>query len=263
MLDTPGNAGKGGCPLFDYGNGVKQTLSRNADYQLQDLTAVTSSSSSVLDWHYEYNSTGNVDMIEDVDDTNANQFFAYTPVGQLSAALSGSYGVITYLYDLAGNRQARDIYPSYASPPSLEEDYAYQADSSRLDTVTVDTDVFTYLYDAVGNQTFSPKTGAAKTYDQNGRLRSVAGGGNGDATYFINALGQRVEKAIVGGDGVHYHFDQQGKLVAEHDKTTGAMRVEYIYANGQLIAQVDSDNIKDSDGDGKDESWEQQYFGDL
>jgi len=61
-------------------------------------------------------------------------------------------------------------------------------------------------------------------------------GSLGATTYQVNALGQRVRKSGSSMDTV-YHYDRQGKLIAETD-AAGSLKREIIYLNDIPLAVV-------------------------
>jgi RHS repeat-associated protein len=55
--------------------------------------------------------------------------------------------------------------------------------------------------------------------------------------YVYNALNQRVKKTVQGQTTTVFHYDLQGKLIAETD-ATGTTLVEYFYLGDQLLAMI-------------------------
>ena len=78
-------------------------------------------------------------------------------------------------------------------------------------------------------------------YDDRNRLVSIDDGGGSLGTYLYNALGQRVIKTA-GGTTSHFHYDQNGQLIAESDNT-GAVLREYLFANGTLVGLINIGNV--------------------
>ena len=62
-------------------------------------------------------------------------------------------------------------------------------------------------------------------------------------TYKLNGLGQRVSEAF-SGNTTHYIHDVRGNVIAEADGSTGTTTMEYVWMEGELLAQIDgSGNI--------------------
>ena len=84
------------------------------------------------------------------------------------------------------------------------------------------------------------------TYDQRGRLIAASGaGGSGNVTaqYRVNALGQRVAKALGGttpagtNPDIRYVYDAQGRLIAE-TLPNGQTVKEYLYLHDLPVAVI-------------------------
>ena len=72
------------------------------------------------------------------------------------------------------------------------------------------------------------------------------------AEYVHNGLGQRVIKAVSGGDTIHFHYGLGGELLLE-SRTDGSTVREYVYLNGRplaMLADGTPDGTPDADADG-------------
>jgi len=175
---------------------------------------------------YTYDYNGNLISIEGTNTPWYNQDFVYDELNRLMSA-TGRYGNINYSYDKARNRSAREI-------NGQDETYSYLIGTDKLGMVTGSEEI-SYGYDANGNTTvIGTRT---LVYNQNNRLIEVQEGGTILAKYTYNGLGQRVMKEA---DGVTtlYHYDLNGKLIAESDDQ-GNMTAEYLYAGKIRLAMVD------------------------
>lgn len=92
----------------------------------------------------------------------------------------------------------------------------------------------TYSYDAMGNVT-SDGTHSYQ-YDAENRLVAVDGGTT--ATYTYDHQNRRV-KSVAGANSIHYVWEGN-QVLAEHDVTNGAVKVDYIYSNGQMVAKEET-----------------------
>jgi RHS repeat-associated protein len=101
------------------------------------------------------------------------------------------------------------------------------APTNRIATVSG----VSYSYDAAGNVV---SDGAhSYSYDAENRVVSVDGGGT--AQYGYDHRNWRVKK--IAGAAIHYIWER-GQVIAEHDASTGAVQVDYVYAGGRMIAKV-------------------------
>lgn len=94
------------------------------------------------------------------------------------------------------------------------------------------------LYDAVGNIIINGEQ--QFTYNAAGRL-TQAMNPTGTSNYLYNFLGQRVAKATA-GTVTHYHYDQQGLLIAESN-AAGVLTKAYIYLGCQLVAYLQNNQL--------------------
>ena len=144
--------------------------------------------------------------------------------------------------------------------------YTYAADSNRLlslDYSPVQTQS-TFTYDANGNIVTDSRNGYTLNYGEANRLLGVAVSAS-NTEFQYNHIGQRVKKTSADGaqsNTTIYHYDEAGNLLAEHTEE-GAMQRQYIYADGVRLAMLSPSAASDTDGDGLDDDWELQFFGDL
>ncbi|MFZ5764166.1 MAG: RHS repeat-associated core domain-containing protein [Thermodesulfobacteriota bacterium] len=166
---------------------------------------------------------GNVLAIHDVVDPAADQSFAYDSLYRLIDA-AGIYGGIGYTYDRVGNRQTRISDREY-------DIYSYLADSNQLLSVTASNPA-TYTYDGHGN--IIDNGTLAFVYDQANRLTMVREGESLVSEYGYDARNMRVKKTV-NGRTTFYHYDPQGKLLAETDGSGKPLR-DYIYLDDEPVA---------------------------
>ena len=94
-----------------------------------------------------------------------------------------------------------------------------------------------FSYDGAGNIITDNDGGAVYGlgYNKGNRLRQVNLNGTPVYYYLYNALGERVKKTV-GADLRHFHYDRDGKLIAE-TSTTGAVILEYAWLDGLPIGE--------------------------
>jgi len=76
-------------------------------------------------------------------------------------------------------------------------------------------------------------------YDARKRLVSAGAVGGDQGTYGYDYLGRRVWRTVVGSVATiqtHYVFDEAGRLLAEHDGSTGAVLREYVWLDDTPVA---------------------------
>lgn len=95
---------------------------------------------------------------------------------------------------------------------------------------------------ATDDRTFIGGGSVSNTFGGRDRLESQTVNGQG-VTFKINAFGQRDSKAF-SGTTTHFIHDIRGLIIAEADGSTGTTTKEYIWKEGELLAQIDgSGNI--------------------
>jgi RHS repeat-associated protein len=92
-----------------------------------------------------------------------------------------------------------------------------------------------YSYAATGNLVSSSALGNFG-YDARHRLIQNTVGAS-TVNYQVNALGQRVKKSPASGSATVYHYDKDGKLIAESD-ASGVIKTSYVYLNDLPVAVV-------------------------
>ena len=136
--------------------------------------------------------------------------------------MSGA-GLDLYTYDALGNRMSR------VTAERLEH-YRYDPESGRLHQRIPDR---AYDYDAGGRTTEDGRL--RYRYGAEGRLAEITRAATGQrrAAYRYNALGERVRK--LGTSVTYYHYDLEGRLLAETD-AGGQTRAEYLYLGNEPLA---------------------------
>ncbi len=208
---------------LDFGNGL--SLSRTYD---QDYRLIAQSLPGVLEDSYGHDPVGNIIDWQDLLQTARDQQFGYDALDRLISA-SGAYGDLGYAYDPVGNRLS-------FSEGTDTETYDYVPDTHRLHEILGAT-TDTRQYDANGNTLESAQ--GSYTYDDTNRLVSFTQGST-TATYAYNGKGERIRKEV-NGSITRFRYAPSGELLGEYDATGQAIR-EYVYLEGQPIAQIQQDN---------------------
>jgi hypothetical protein len=107
------------------------------------------------------------------------------------------------------------------------------APTNQIASVTSGSTV-NYFYDAAGNVT---NDGAhTYAYDSENRLVTVDGGST--ASYSSDNQNRRYKKTI--GSTVTHYVWEGSWVLAEHNGSTGAVLIDYVYSGSRMIAKVAS-----------------------
>ena len=172
---------------------------------------------------------------------NRSQEFAYDDISRLIFS-HGGYGDFSFSYNLVGDRTVRErTYDDNGTSIVDTHLYDYDPTTMRLSEVTseqTNTALRTFSYAATGQVISDERTDALYTYglNQNGRINTVSMAGASVATYTYDDDEQRIVKAITGQSPIHYIYDQDGRLIAEHDGDTGAVIREYMWLGMMPVA---------------------------
>ena len=191
-------------------------------------------------------SASDITAINDNVRTDRSQLFGYDALSRLTSA-DGSYGSIQYGYNGGGDRTSRDW--SRADGTLSSESYTYDAATARLMGVSLDdgagnmSPLRDFSYNASGQLVADTRTSYASeniySYGINarGRMTTVSLGGVEIASYTYDESEQRIVKAA-NGNTTHYHYDLEGRLIAETDGVTGETLREYVWLGLMPIAVI-------------------------
>ncbi|MES9901977.1 MAG: hypothetical protein ABW168_04740 [Sedimenticola sp.] len=220
-----------------YGNGVKTKYAINGQRHLIDGIAVEhiSTANVLVDLAYGYDSSGNLESIEETVPTEYLWSLSYDAVNRLSSA-DNVEGRLGYQYDLTGNIL------SIQRDDTEIQGYLYDAKKYRLASLSgrVSGD---YLYDAYGNIQQAPN--GTFTYNAAGNL--IEGSAGGNPHYQYDAGGFMATKSV-GGAISHYFYSSQGQLM--HEVSLGGASKDYIYLGTQLVATAENGLASSSQSNG-------------
>lgn len=219
---------------FTFGNSEAHTRTYDNNYWLTDIDTVNGGT-YVQRLDYGHDNAGNLTSITDNIDATRNETLTVDQLNRLSAA-SGKYGSRTYTFDNNSGRATRVAGATTYTTTRV-------ASKNRVDHISDGSSTRNFTWTANGNMATDDRTfvgggAAAFTYGGRNRLESMTIGGNG-ITYKVNAFGQRVSEAF-SGNTTHYVHDILGNIVAEANGSTGATTKEYVWMEGELLAQIDS-----------------------
>jgi len=223
-----------------FGNGLSAALDYDQDYRLTSLVS-GDADSFVQNLAYGYDNADDILAVTDAIAAGRSQTFQYDPLFRLTQA-AGAYGTVTYGYDAVGNRTS-------LIQASATDTYVYDAFSNRLASVTSGGIIRQFTYDGAGNTTADSGGGVnlAFAYNDANRMKQATAAG-ATTLYTYNALGQRAIKSPSGknvpaAQKRHFHYDQDGKLLAESDGA-GALIREYVWLEGLPLATVEAGALR-------------------
>jgi RHS repeat-associated protein len=224
----------GDITSITYGNGITTTKTYDNRHRLNSLTVEAQKQLS-----YSRDNVGNITSITDVLHPEKNKTYAYDAISRLTLA-NGPWGAITYAYDPTGNR-------TYETTDAGSTTYNYTINTNKLAS-SAGEKPFTFNYDNNGNTIselggVTPPLQRTYVYNQNQRLVQALEGTDKLGEYVYNGNGQRVKKYTNNGSQCSlFHYDKNGLLIAE-SSSSGAIKAEYIYINGQPLAKIEGNNI--------------------
>jgi RHS repeat-associated protein len=217
-----------------HGNALTATFTWDQDYRLSGLVT-TQGGTTIQNLSYGYNLADNVTSVTDNLAAGRNQTFTLDDLQRLTSA-TGAYGSITYTYDAADNRLTRNL----SGGPS--ETFTYGTTDNRLQSQAVTGQPLrSFTTNAAGDITLDDR-GSGNTVsiaigaDARPETITVAGTGATTVTYKHNAFGERVSR-VEGATTTHFHYDQDGRLLAESDGT-GALVREYLWLGDKPLGLV-------------------------
>ena len=193
-----------GVTGFTLGNGRTHTRSVDQDGRIASYTQAGANIAIA------YDNASNITGI-------GSNAYGYDALNRLTTATAAATN-FGYVYDATGNRTQT----SGANPATLTVD----SQSNRLATLQTPAGTRTMQYDPAGAITNDGN--AAFGYDARNRMVSatvLTNAGGNTTQYEINALGERVRKTT-GANGSLFHYDRQGKLIAETN------------AQGQVVREI-------------------------
>jgi len=214
-----------------FGNGHGLLVSYDLDYQIK---TIKTGGGSIVDLNFSQDPNGNITGLINGTDPTRTQSFSYDPANRLISA-SGVYGSMGYSYDLTGNRLSRTI----NSGSTITENYNYANGSNLLTSVTGNGGR-TLVWNAAGQVSTDTKGSDTYFYNQDaeGRTQTVIRNGSTIASYGYDAFSRRVTKTLT-GQLIHYIYDRDDHLIAEHNGNTGAVIREYIWLGLTPLAVID------------------------
>ncbi|MEO8392107.1 MAG: RHS repeat-associated core domain-containing protein [Chloroflexota bacterium] len=214
-----------------YGNSLTLARTFDQNYWLTDIVT-EDGAMHVQDLDIAYDNAGNITAITDNLASGRNQTFTLDTLNRLSQAV-GAYGTVDYTYDFNSNRLTR-------VKGGVTQTSTLPGGSNKLTSINDGTNTRSFTYTASGNTATDNRAtdpDVTFTYGGRNRLESVLVGAV-TTTYKVNAFGERVSKSD-GTTTTHFHYDEDGRLIAESDASGVNVR-EYIWLGNMPLAQVEA-----------------------
>ena len=191
-------------------------------------TGVLAAASSGLNevWTYNYDAVSNID---DLTKPSGIEDFGYDNLDRLDDYTLPGQSQVTYSYDAVGNRLTE-------SQSGVTQTHTYGTTNNRL----THQSGIQISYDGAGNPLNNGLGTLTYTYNAANRQTTVTENSQVVATYTYNALGHRTNKVTTTED-IDFVYDLDGKLLGEY--ANGVVIREYVYADGQLLAQGDATTV--------------------
>ena len=200
----------GPMDALTYGN--SRTFSAGYD---QDYYPTSRAVSSIFSNTYDTDANGNITQ-------EGSTYYAYDELNRLEQEDDGS--TIDYTYDAVSNRLTRVEGSTVTT--------TVPTGSNKISAVGSDS----YTYDSSGNITDDDTR--EYVWDDAGRLKEVDISSSPVGEYTYNAWNQRTKK-VASSVTTHYVYGAGGLLYGEYDSSGDFIR-EYVYLNGQPLAQIDA-----------------------
>lgn len=208
----------GGVLEFTFGNGQKYSREYDQDGRITGYTLADAP------YNIAYDAASQITGIKGEGNTAQ---YAYDLLGRLTRYTQGSDLLQSFSYDPVGNRLRM-------TEGSVTTNYTYPTTSNRLIGIEQSGQAAKkkITYDPNGSMTEDQKRQYA--YDVKGRLMKTTTE-QGEVEYSVNAVGLRIRKKSADSDTV-YHYDNQGRLIAEGATGGTVFSKEYIYLGDQPVA---------------------------
>lgn len=222
-----------------YGNGLALTRTYNLNAWLTRIQ-VKATGSTALDLGYQYYDDGRLGEIDDNAATGRTVLMSLTNAGRLNYT-KGPWGEEAYSYDAAGNRTGR--YLTVGTVSTTDNEITAGNSNRLVQTQDQKAAVKRNLtYRAGGDLAVDAQTGGAAYryfYNARKRLNHITVNNQSAATYGYDFREQRVWRTVK-TTTIHYIFDENGYLLAEHNGATGAVIREYVWIDDMPVAVIDS-----------------------
>jgi RHS repeat-associated protein len=174
-----------------------------------------------------------------INGTTESAAYSYDNLGRLvtsNQTSNGSSAQRRFAFDRWGNRTGMwDATSGGEQIQSIALQGSGGIPTNQIESVTVpEKDPFSVTYDAAGNVTDDDLAGHSYGYDSENRLVSVDGGST--ASYAYDHQNRRYKKTV--GSTVTHYVWQGYQAIAEHNGSTGAVLIDYVFSGSKMISKV-------------------------
>ena len=243
----------------EFADGHTLDIEYDTAYRAKSLRRTTLDS-SLMDITFEHDASGDILAMNDNVRPERSQSFTYDALSRLTSAENmgtGGYGVISYGYNAGGDRIERNYTPIDGTQETAL--YNYEAGTARLTDITqAGSTLRLFGYDNSGSVVSDTRSDETITevfdYGMNarGRLTTLSRDGAELARYTYDMSEQRIVKAVAGEAAIHYHYDGEGRLIAETDAATGETLRDYVWLGLTPIATFGPDSSAANDNNPED-----------
>ncbi len=232
----------GNLETTTFPNGVVETRTYDDRDLLTDVVTKDPGAAVVTSFHATYDDGGRRTSVTDGDGRQVAYTYddANRLVTETITPTSGTPRVISYVYDLAGNRQTR-------TDDGAVTTYTYDA-NDRVLTESFAGATASYTYDLNGSvlsRTVTPADALTYTWDLDGRLATASrtlGGATHAASYAYDGLGARVGSTV---DGIEtrYLVDRNRPIeeVLDEYLPGGMTTASSVLGNGRISRETAAD----------------------
>lgn len=218
----------GAARYLEYGNGLRTVMDYNPENGL--LKNIQAGGGYLLNLAFTHDAVGNVQNVQDMAPLTTyhsapnSESYTYDAINRLIAA-NGPYGTMSYQYDAVGNIQFKEgVSFAYNDP---DHPYAPTEGSNGIKA----------SYDANGNmitKTDAYGNNFSLIYDEENQLIRIWKNDNYTEDYTYDATGYRVARNV-GSIKTDYVYWGNTLLY----ETTGGKAINYVWAEGKMIAKVE------------------------
>ena len=204
--------------ITSYVNGAGATMQRSHDLDGRITSYMLGGQPQTL----TYDAASRITLLWDTGNVAHTHQYGYDDLDRLTQ-YTGPVSNQSFGYDAVGNRTQQQL-------GSTNTSYQYGAASNRL-TQIAGSQTLAYQSDANGSVVHNGLN--QFSYDTRGRMTNAVTA-LGHVAYTVNALGQRIAKALP-NSSTHYHYDGNGQLIGE-STAQGVFQKEYVYLNDMPVA---------------------------
>ena len=217
----------GGVTQAVYGDGNVLDITYDASDRATRLTR-GQDGAMLMDYGFVHDKSGNILEINDGVRPERSQLFTYDGLSRLTYA-EGGYQELEYRYNPRGDRTRLNERNDSGSLIS-RTNTRFDSETARVSHLEKDGQTFREFTYAPSGQIVSDRRNGVETamiLNARGRMASVTRDGASVADYGYDIHQLRISKTLADGTIIHYHYDDQGRMISETNGGTGEIIREY------------------------------------